>query len=367
MLRAITLVMVLTAACGGGNQGTPDADPIDVVDAPDFDAPPDADPLATVQGTGLCTDASCTTIANDVLEYVPQFELWADGATKRRWIQLPAGTKIDTSNMDRWVFPVGTKLWKEFTRDGVRVETRYITKLLADDEAPLAWFFISYAWNATQDGTTATFMAVENANGTQHDIPNRGQCKDCHDSLRPSRVLGFQAIQLDFNSTLLDLEDLIAMDLLTAPPGGTAGNRFPIPGDATERAALGYMHGNCGHCHNPTSNTHDVTPIELSLETGKLATVQTTPSFLTSVRVAADACGDQTDNNGDGIVDNGCATVPFVENGITYNTIITPNDPDNSGLIVRMNLANSRRMPKIASEVTDPAGQTALRAWINNL
>ena len=347
MLRAITVVMLL-AACGGGNQGTPDAaDPIDVVDAPDIDAPPDADPLASVQGTGLCTDAGCMTIANDVFEYAPRFELWSDGATKRRWMQLPAGTKIDTSNMDRWVFPVGTKFWKEFTRDGVRVETRYITKLLADDEAPQAWFFISYAWNPTQDGTTATFMAIENANGTEHDIPNRGQCKDCHDSLKPSRVLGFQAIQLDFNSTLLDLEDLITTDLLTAPPGGAAGNRFPLPGNATDQAALGYMHGNCGHCHNPQAGTHDVTPIELLLETTKLATVQTTPAFVTSVDIDA--------------------SVPFNANGTQYNKIIISNDPDNSGLFVRLNLTDGKRMPKIASEVTDAAGETALRAWINSL
>ena len=44
-----------------------------------------------------------------------------DRAAKRRWIQLPEGATIDTSDMDYWQFPVGTKLWKEFVRDGVRV------------------------------------------------------------------------------------------------------------------------------------------------------------------------------------------------------------------------------------------------------
>jgi hypothetical protein len=347
MLRSITLVL-LVAACKGDNTQVPDAaDPIDVIDAPDVDAPPDADPLATLQGTGLCMDAGCMTIDPSVFEYVPEFELWADGATKRRWIQLPAGTKIDTTNMDRWVFPVGTKLWKEFTRDGVRVETRFITKREADDEAPQAWFFVSYAWNATQDLATATSMAVTDANGTLHDIPGRAQCKDCHDSLRPSRVLGFQAIQLDFNSSLLDLEDLIAMDLLTTPPvGGAAGNRFPIPGNATERAAFGYMHGNCGHCHNPSSPTHDVTPIDLLLDTTKLATVAETPTVLTTVGVTG---------------------MTIVENGEQYDTVVIPGNAEDSILIVRMNVDSTRRMPKIASEVTDPTGQDVLRAWIGGL
>jgi hypothetical protein len=339
MLRAITLVTFL-AACGGGSNSAPDAADPDP-DAEEPDAPPDADPLASVQGTGLCSDPGCMQISSDVIEYVPQFELWADGATKKRWIQLPAGMKIDSTNMDRWVFPVGTKLWKEFTRDGVRVETRLIMKQLADDEAPNAWFFISYAWNATQDGNTPTFMAVTDANGTMHDIPNRGQCKDC-------RVLGFQAIQLDFASNLFDLEDLITMDLLTTPPtGGTPGNRFPIPGNASDRAALGYMHGNCGHCHNPESPNHDITPTELLLETTKLASLQVTPAFVTTVDVAA--------------------TVPINVGGTQFDTLVVSGDADNSALFVRMDLTNNQRMPKIASEVTDPTGQTVLRAWIDSL
>lgn len=344
-MRAIAVVL-LVAACGD-NKALPDApDPIDSGD--DIDAPPDANPLDSLQGTGLCTDPACTQIDPTVLEYVPRFELWADSASKRRWIQLPVGTKIDTTNMDRWVFPVGTKMWKEFTRDGVRVETRFITKREVDDDAPTAWFFISYAWNAAQDSNTPTSVGATDANGTGHDIPSRASCKECHDSLRPSRVLGFQAIQLDFNSSLLDLEDLITQDLLTAPPtGGVAGARFPLPGNAVERAALGYMHGNCGHCHNPGSPTHDIVPLDTLLDTTKLASVATTPTFLTSV--------DQL------------AAVPFVESGITYDRIIISGDPDNSGLMVRMNLMNTRRMPKIGSEVTDPTGQAALLAWINSL
>src|SRR5688572_31053294 len=55
-------------------------------------------------------------------------QLWADGATKRRWLFLPDGAQIDSADPDHWRFPAGTRLWKEFTRDGVRVETRIMHK-----------------------------------------------------------------------------------------------------------------------------------------------------------------------------------------------------------------------------------------------
>ena len=56
--------------------------------------------------------------------FSPQYPLWSDGAAKARWIYLPPGTAIDTSDPDDWTFPVGTRFWKEFTFNGRKVETR---------------------------------------------------------------------------------------------------------------------------------------------------------------------------------------------------------------------------------------------------
>jgi hypothetical protein len=263
-------------------------------------------------------------------------------------MQLPPGTKIDTTDMNHWVFPVGTKFWKEFTRDGTRVETRYITKENDDDDAPAAWFYISYAWNMAQDEATPTFMGMENANGTMHDIPSRGRCKDCHESLRPGRVLGFGALQLDFDAPAnrLDLQDLIDQDLLTAPPTGTTP-RFPIPGTPVEQAAFTYMHVNCGTCHNPSSDTHDVTPLDLRLDTSKLGSVGVLPTVLTTIDVTG---------------------MTIVDGGMSYTKVVIPGDPDNSIMVVRMTSAQiGLHMPKIGSEVTDAVGLAAVRAWISAL
>ncbi len=370
MHRLWMMSFVALAACGD-NRLAPDAatSPIHDSSPPvDMEPPVDADPLATLDGTGLCVDSACTQISSDVTEYTPRFPLYSDGATKRRWFRLPAGMKIDTSDMDRWVFPVGTEFWKEFTRDGTRVETRYIKKIKVDDDAPNAWFFITYVWNSTQDATMALTSGMQNANGTEHDVPSRAQCKDCHDSLRPSRVLGFGALQLDYDSGQLDLEDLITGDLLSDPPtGGTVNTRFPLPGSAVDQAALGYLHVNCGHCHNAGSPVHDITPIELRLETTNLATVGDTNAFKTAVRNPADACGDDTDNDNDGVVDNGCAKVPFNDSGTQYDLLIVPKDRANSGLFVRTMLTNQFKMPKLGTELVDPDGQTAIGAWIDSL
>jgi hypothetical protein len=341
---ALAVIASWAVACGDNRAVPPDAP----IEAP-ADAPPDADPLAALATTGLCVDAACTQISPDVREYEPRFGLYADGATKRRWLYLPPGTKIDTTDMDHWTFPVGTRIWKEFAVAGKKIETRLIIKQRTDD-APAPWFYITYAWNAAQDATTPETMGVMNANGTPHDIPSRQDCKDCHERLRPGRVLGIGALQLDYAApaSLVDLDDLVAGGLVTTPPPGAASPHFPLPGAAVDHAALGYLHANCGHCHNPTSDVHDSTPIDLRLRAGMLATVQGTPTYTTTVGVDA--------------------TIPYTEGPITYDKVIIADDPTHSALIGRMNSQMGIRfMPNLGVEVVDPAGQTALVTWINSL
>ena len=117
------------AAQPQGDGGAPPSDSGAGADANASDAKPDScsadgglpDDLAC---TGLYADFAAKSAAPNVRAYAPGAPVWSDGADKSRWVYLPAGTKIDTSRMDEWTFPNGTKIWKEFRLGGKRIETR---------------------------------------------------------------------------------------------------------------------------------------------------------------------------------------------------------------------------------------------------
>jgi hypothetical protein len=214
-----------------------------------------------LRDTGLYADASMSRLQPGVLPFSPQYPLWSDGATKRRWIQLPAGTSIDATRPDAWEFPRGTKLWKEFSH-GAHVETRFIERGVDGN-----WRYASYVWSADgQDAVLAPAagirdLPVPTAPGARYSIPAQDDCRACHEAA-PVPVLGFSALQLspdrdtqalhaDAANSGLDLPTLVARGLLTGLPEDLLVNPPRIAAaNAAERAALGYLHGNCGHCHN---------------------------------------------------------------------------------------------------------------------
>lgn len=167
---------------------------------------------ASLRDTGLFEAGSIERIRAANEAFTPQFPLWTDGQSKRRWLYLPPGSAVDRSDPDRWEFPRGTRAWKEFSGGG-RVETRFIERL-----ADGSWRFATYVWNS--DGTEATLAPAEGL--PKRGIPSRQDCLACHEGA-PAPILGYSAVQL----------------------GGAIAARTP-----RERGAMGYLHANCGHCHN---------------------------------------------------------------------------------------------------------------------
>lgn len=233
----------------------------------------DAGPPPTLRETGLYADWQTGAVASDNLPFAPQYPLWSDGAGKRRWIHLPAGTAIDSSDPDGWIFPVGTRFWKEFSIGGRRVETRTMERTEA------GWIFAAYVWSPDGDEAALAPAAglvteVEVAPGERHAIPSRTDCRVCHDN-GPTPVLGFSALQLSPDrdpyaphrepvpSGAIDLAGLVAHGLVR---GATRPLVDPPPRIAarspTERAALGYLHANCGGCHRSSG---PLASLELSL------------------------------------------------------------------------------------------------------
>jgi len=50
---------------------------------------------ATLSATGLFSDIATDTLGEGVVPYRPQFELWSDGAEKRRWVSGSFGLSLD--------------------------------------------------------------------------------------------------------------------------------------------------------------------------------------------------------------------------------------------------------------------------------
>lgn len=222
--------------------------------------------------TGLFHPGSPEKLREGVLPFAPMYPLWSDGTKKRRWISLPRGTVIDALDPDAWEFPRGTRLWKEF-RHGRALETRYLERL-ADGR----WRFAAYVWDDEgRDAVLAPEGGTVLAAGPtgRYVVPSRTDCLACHEGAAVP-VLGFSALQLspdrdplaphadpkrasDLNLTrLVEMGWLVNLPraLLASPPRIAA--RSPV-----ERAALGYLHGNCGHCHAGSSGALD--GLDLSL------------------------------------------------------------------------------------------------------
>jgi hypothetical protein len=255
--RSLSKLVVLLALAGAGAVAIAARVAHDGAPAP---APGSALPPATLAETGLYADPARGVIAPAVRPFVPQYPLWTDGARKRRWILLPPGTSIDARDPDAWQFPAGTRLWKEFAF-GARVETRYM------ERTTTGWLYATYVWDAeAADARRATLApsagawSAALAPGVRHRIPSEADCRACHDHGR-SPVLGFSALQIsddrDPNAPhrepeppgTLGLAELIDRDLVRGAPATWRTTPPRIPGPPITRAALGYLHGNCGGCH----------------------------------------------------------------------------------------------------------------------
>ena len=285
---------------------------------------------------GLYVDGSCETLAAGIEPYAPAFPLWTDGAAKERYVYLPDGMQIDTSDPDAWTFPVGTRLYKTFSRDGKRIETRLLEKTSAGADAG-SWAFRVFAWNEEQDFVTEVEDGVENALGTEHDIPAVGLCVRCHAGISQDVPYSFSAIQLNHAGEGVTLEALRTAGRLSDDIDPTDAT---IPGNAVEQAALGYLHANCGSCHG---GPFPVADMNLWVPVGITDPVAT-PTYMTTIGVAS---GFQRPDQ---------------------RFRVVAGDAMASVVHLRMSSrAGGVQMPPIGTEIADPAGIAAVEAWINAL
>jgi len=300
--------------------------------------------------TGFYSNWAQQTIAEENREFKPAVRLWSDGADKRRWVYLPAGGQIDSTDMNEWKFPMGTKFWKDFSFNGKHVETRMFWKTGVD-----TWARTSYRWAADQTDARrfeTGDKGVDVGGPVPYEIPSTDQCDTCHGG-RQDKILGFDAVALGLaGATGVTLASLVADNRLTNNPLVTS---LAVPQDATGKAAaaVGYLHANCGTtCHNRNESAFchgsglffrlgydDVSNAGLS--------VADLDVFKTAVNVPAPLAGPG-----------------FMR--------IAPGDPAHSGIAYLMGRrataqTGGLQMPLIDTHVVDPDGVAAVTAWIQAL
>jgi hypothetical protein len=252
--------------------------------------------------------------------------LWSDGAVKLRWYQLPVGGVVDSTDMNRWLLPVGTKFFKEFSLDGKRLETRLIWRVADTGKRETDTLVGSFVWN--EDETDAVFVpgGAQNLRGTDHDAPAADTCWKCHVG-EPGHALGFSALQLG---------DVSALPLSVPPEDATP---FAAP-----NAALGYLHANCGHCHNPSGSAWVNSSMVMRLDVNDR---DATNNMIVQTTV-------------------GVPLQQWLGHGFTER--IVAGDPDASAIFYRMSQrAMNVQMPPLATEKTDDVGLALVRSWIGSL
>jgi len=343
----------------GADTSTPvdsgaDSAPVDAGAKRDCKSDVEADGLYKhLDCTGLYSDFEKKTVALDAKPYKPAFEFWSDGAEKSRWLQLPATEKIDISDFDEWTFPNGTKVWKEFRLAGKRIETRLYTK------SKDSWRHTAYRWNETETDAVRKDSGdkITLSGRPPYEMPNVGECDTCH-SGRKEPLLGIDAVSLGLaGATGVTLATLAADGKLSKAPPVTT---LAIPENAGGKAApaLGWLHANCGACHNTNPGAGAsftqffalLKATQLAPPDGGTPAVESLDAYKTAVNVVSTKTDDDA--------------------GVNYVRIV-PGDPSQSyvaiisGRRVAVTEApNPTQMPPVVTRIVDTTGHKALTDWI---
>lgn len=189
--------------------------------------------------------------------------LFSDYAQKLRFVWIPQGFKAKTLEDGSINFPIGTVLVKNFfyENDGVRniIETRLLIKY--ENE----WVALPYIWNKEQTeaflevagGSIATtFQHQGETINFKYSVPNKNQCKSCHNINNTLVPIGPKISNLNKAYTYLEgswnqidywvQKDILDFQHTEKTPVFPDWENTSLP--VADRAKA-YLEVNCGHCH----------------------------------------------------------------------------------------------------------------------
>lgn len=334
------LACLALTACGGGQAAGPDLTAI-LSEAP---AP-------VLSDYGFFEDAKADVPTARVKAYDLINPLFSDDADKHRFIYVPPGSEVKADGDGLPVFPVGTALIKTFAfapdmrtpeEGNYKVETRVIIRK-AD-----GWAAFPYVWN--DQGTEADYAptgarrTIETVSPAgepltiAYEVPNKNQCKTCHQAGDVLEPIGPKLRNLDHvgPAGVDQLPDWVAAGILDGVPPGLKATPYALdtslPLDARAR---GYLDINCGHCHKPEGSASN-SGLWLTLE-------ETSPTRL-GLRKHPTAAGR---GSGD------------------RRYVVDPGHPEESILAYRMaSTEPGVAMPELGRTLPDPVGIELINQWI---
>lgn len=209
--------------------------------------------------------------ASDVMPYDLNTPLFSDYAHKLRFVKIPDGKSASYSDYEAFDFPEGTVLSKTFyypedfrkpEKKWRILETRILYKTAE------GWASYPYIWNEEQTeayydvaGKVLPLSWTDKAGKKQninYVIPNKNQCKQCHELNGNIVPIGPTARSLNkeyaySEGTKNQLEYWKNKGKLQGNITQASTNAVwndPNSGSLNERARA-YLDINCGHCHRP--------------------------------------------------------------------------------------------------------------------
>lgn len=274
-----------------------------------------------------------------MIAYEPEMQLWSDGLTKERFLCLPQGASLSTTQNGKFAFPVGTVLWKTFLHQAPGASQTVPIEFRAMQRTDSGWQFATYSWNATTQQAQMVLepqyrdlvsMDESTASPVRHtwQIPNSDQCLMCHHSgelgLTPQNISGVTQAQWREQGFLDQIPTLERPALV----------RLDDPSAPIELRARGYLEVNCAHCHG-AQIAHGSFTFDLATPLAQAGLLNEDPEF-----------GDL---------------------GIDGAKRVQPQHPERSVVALRMAQTDFWRMPRMGSARTHAKALETVRTWISNL
>ena len=299
---------------------------------------------SALSATGCVNPQQPQQPAEGLIPYDVNAPFWSVGASKLRWIALPANSTVSAQASGDWDLPTGSVLVKNFSIANKLIETRLFMRHSDDG----SWGGYSYAWNDAQtDATLVRGGALRDiGNGQQWIYPSEAQCLQCH-TKAAGYSLGLESAQLNKDFTYAQT-DRTANELITlshiqvlspAVSDATTQPRMPNPSNASANLndrARAYLHTNCAQCHRPEGGTPSAMDLRYTTTFANTKTCNATPQ-----------AGD---------LGLGAAA-----------RLIAPGNAANSILVERVHRRDEFAMPPVGSNVVDADGVALLTEWINSL